>query len=243
MLLGLFLAMAGSAAAQGLSRDGDALLWVALRPSNDARNPDMRAHDEEWGRRVVKVANTSGEFEQKFKFEALPIRDLLKKPVPFTVLCWDPVVRMDLTEEEKKIIQEYLSRGGFMLLVENFYAYDQDAYRKADMPRMFEFFTKELPKRDPKFYAEEARDTHPIFRQLFTHKSDPAFAREASQNPNYRGGTILLYNGEMVGCVFGYYGYDDGEQFLPAPRPYTEFELTLESYKLLLNVYVYAATH
>jgi len=240
----IFLGMGSSALhSEGIFRDQDALVWVALRPANDVRNLDMRNHDESWQRRVVEVANTSGDFEQKFRFEALPIKDLLKKPVPYTVLCWDPVQRMELMEEEKRILQEYLKRGGFLLMVENFYAYWQADYRKADIPRMFEFFTKELPKRDPKFYAEEARDSHPIFRQLLTHKSDPAFAREASQNPNYRGGTILLYNGQMVGCVFGYYGFDDGTQFVPAVRPYRDFELTVESYRLLLNVYVYAATH
>jgi hypothetical protein len=219
--------------------------WVMLAPAHDTRAADMQAWDDADSRNLVNVINASQEYAHcHFQWSKTSILKLLDRNIPFAELRFDPVKPMEFTPDEKSTLQEWLKRGGFLLVFEDAYPYEQEEFRKAhDLP-VFDFFTRELPAANTAFTIEKATDAHPIFSAHYTTETVPSIRREMRENPFYRGRTMVLYRGRVVAFFMGRYNYEENNRWVPMSRPFSEtFSYDIRSYYLILNIYIYATMH
>ncbi len=88
------------------------------------------------------------------------------------------------TAEEKKVLAEYLRRGGFILFFIDAYPYDEDQlWSVSDWPVM-DFIQRELPAADPEFSSGKASDGNQIFKVYYQTSTADAIFHELRGNPN-----------------------------------------------------------
>ncbi len=234
-ILGIWVLVAGVMRA-------DALPWILLNPANDTRDPEMQAWDQGDSRNFVEVANRSEAFAgTRFQWSQIALGDVLSISTPFAELRFDAVKPMAFTTHEKATLQEWLTRGGFLLLFEDAYPYPQEVFRKNATLPVYEFFTRELPAKDPFFTVEHITDEHPIFHINHETSTVPGIAREIRETPHYRGRTLILYHGRPVAFFMGRYNFEEDNRWVPRSRPFqTAYSSELKSYYLIVNIYVYA---
>ncbi len=216
--------------------------WVFLLPRHDTRDAEMQAWDEEDSQACLSTFNHSGIFPgQPFIWQRRPVAEVLESAAPFAELRFDAAHPMELDGDEKKALSEWLRRGGFLLLIEDAYPYSQAELRSQPTLPVFEFFTRELPASDPGFSVSRVGDGHPIFHIFYQTWTVDSVAREMKENAHYRGRTLITYQGRPVAFFMGRYWREEEGRWLAAPRPLPRnFSLDIKSYKLTLNLYIYA---
>lgn len=237
LVLALFLGLGRPAGA------GD-LPWTMLTPANDTRDAEMRRWDEGDSLNFVGLMNANEKIAGgRFVWSKSAVRDVLAAKTPFAELRFDATKPMDFTPEEKKALKEWLKRGGFLLLFEDAYPYEEEEFRKQATLPVFEYLAKTLPAEDPDFTIVKADDSHPIFHTIYPTQTVPSIRREMEQNPHYRGRTMLFYRGKFAAFFMGRYSHEENGRFVPMPRPLLHtYSFDPRSYYLILNLYVYAMT-
>ncbi|MGC3992335.1 MAG: hypothetical protein QM796_22080 [Chthoniobacteraceae bacterium] len=218
------------------------LPWTVLLPKNDTRDPEMRAWDAADSRFLVNLINESEPcVHHSIVWNETPLEKLLTLETPFAELRIDPVHPMDLTPEEKAILKEWILRGGFLLIYEDNYPYEQEDFRRAASLPVYDYLIHDLPAQDSRFTVEKASDAHPIFHRLHDTVTVPAIQHEKEVNPHYRGRTVLRFNGRITAFFMGRYSYFSEGRWVPMERPFpATFSSDPRSYFLVLNLYIYA---
>jgi hypothetical protein len=213
--------------------------WVLLEPQNDSRDTDVRDRDAAWSRNMVNVMNENEDlFHHHLAWKETPITKLLQLDVPFCEMHFDAVKPFWLTAEEKKIIAEYLKRGGFILFFIDAYPYPQDEFWKVKQWPLIDFLARELPASDPDFSASRATDDDPLFKIHYQTETADAIRHELTGNPN----TVDSYRKRLCCFVMGWYNVlNDDDEWEAEPRPFSrEFSSELKSYQLIVNIYTYS---
>jgi len=204
----------------------------------------MARFDDEMDEHLVKAIDVSPELRGRMQSARKPLVQALESKASFVSLHFDPLRPMRLTEAERKVMEDYLSRGGFLLLVENNYPYTETEYRKKVEGSLFEYFFVDLPARNPGFTVDRVGADHPVFRQTYRIEYPEFILREMFDNPNYRGETVLLHRGRLVAYTLSLYAFSSPEgRHVPLARPYNHYDLIDTGYKLLVNIYLYALRH
>ncbi len=241
-LLTLCLLSAGVVVQAQRRATGSTLRWSILKSTEDSRDREMLDFDIRMDERLVDVLNTSEVFDGRLQAVVTIIEELLESRSAFASLHFDPTRPIQLTAKEEDALTEFMARGGFLLLIENNYAYPTPIYRRPTSGTLFEFFANEVPQRDPKFRAEKLELTHPMFQGPYEIVVPPSIAREMEYD-NYVGETAFFYEDQMVGYTYALYGFDDGHGFVPLPRPFRVYTLMDAGYRMLVNIYHYALSH
>jgi hypothetical protein len=237
----LFLTLAP---AHALSAQPEATLpWLILRPARDARSLEMARFDEQMDEHLVDRLNETTELRGRMKLSRAPVRSILDSGVAFASLHFDPTTPMGLAFEEEAAIEEYLVRGGFLLLIEDNYPYTERQYRTKVEGTLFDFFARELPRRNSRFSVSKADAGHPIFTEHYPIEIPPFIRREMNENANYRGETLFLYDGRLAGYTLSLYGFHDGNGHVPLHPPYRPYDLLITGQELLVNIYLYSSQH
>jgi len=221
----------------------DPLLWLILHPAEDSRPEDMARFDDEMDEHLVAVLDASPELRGRMQSTRKPLIRALESKAAFASLHFDPLRPMQLTEGEKKVLEDYLSRGGFLLLVENNYPYTESEYRRKVEGTLFDYFSVELSARNPQFTVDRIGADHPVFHQAYRIEYPEFILREIFENPNYRGETVFLHRGRLVGYTLSVYAFPGPDGHVPLSRPYSHYNLIETGYKLLVNIYLYALQH
>jgi hypothetical protein len=203
----------------------------------------MARFDEEMDELLVERLNETPELRDRVKLTRGPLSSILDSGAAFASLHFDPTKPMGLSPEEERAIEEYLVRGGFLLLVEDNYPYYERQYRAFIDGTLFDFFARELPRRNRDFTVEKAEPDHPIFREHYPIEVPPFIRREMSENPHYRGETLFLYRGRLAGYTLSLYAFHDGSGHVPLSRPYQRYDLVPTGRELLVNIYLYSSQH
>jgi len=219
------------------------LPWLILRPARDARSPEMVRFDERMDEHLVARLNEAPALRGRLQASPRAVTSILKPGAPFASLHFDPTRPMALSEEEKKSLEEYMIRGGFLLLVEDNYPYFERQYRAKIEGTVFDFFARELPRRNPAFSTSRAGPDHPLFTQHYRIEIPPFIQREMDENSGYRGETLFLHEGRLAGYTLSLYAFHDGDEHVPLKPPYRPYDLILTGYELLVNIYVYSSQH
>jgi len=220
----------------------DFLPWAMVRPANDSRPADVREYDEQDSAFLVTQMDANEKpLYHRMRWTVFPLARLLDHHVPFCEMRFDSIHPMAFTDEEKKVLKDYFERGGFLLLFEDAYPYEQELFRqKRDLP-VFDYLIHDLPAQNADFTTGRLLDdSHPIFHTLHRTETVEGVRSEIRENPNYRGRTTLYYRGAMVAIFIGRYGTFDGTRWERMPRPFAGFSSDIRSYYLILNIYVYA---
>ena len=225
-------------------RAGD-LPWVMVTPRNDTRDAEMQAWDELDSIGTVALMNREEAMaEGNFVWGKSSIEDVLRTRTPFAELRIDPVHPMEFTPREKEVLVEWFKRGGFLLLLEDTYPYEQEEFRKLATLPAFDFLIRELPFTDPDFTFAKAEDDHPIFNVIYTTKTADWVAVERRENPHYRGRQYLEYKGRMVAFFMGRYNLMEEGRWIPMARPFPRASgHDVRGYYLMLNLYAHAMIH
>lgn len=237
------LALSLAAALRVLGHQPQDLPWTILSPSRDARTREMVAFDEQMDEHLVATLNGSETFRGRLQLTRGRVSALAGSRSAFVSLHFDPTKPAALTPEEGKALEQYLARGGFILLIEDNYCYLPADYRRPIEGTLFDFFTRALPQRNPDFRSERVKEDHPIFRQVYRIEIPWAIQRESLQNPFYRGETVFFYKDRLAGYTYSLYGFDDGESFAPIEPPYRPYRLMEAGYQVVVNIYHYALVH
>lgn len=161
---------------------GKDLVWTILTPEEDARDAGMVEFDRKMDEHLVATINTTDELRDRLQVKAHELGQLGSSRSAFASLHFDPTKPSELNEAEKKALELYLARGGFLLLVEDNYPYSQAEFRRPSRVAVFDYLTRELPARNPDFRATQAGQSHPVFHQLFQVEIPPAILRETFEN-------------------------------------------------------------
>jgi len=244
-VLGLLLTIiAGGLALEPAAR-GDNYPWTYLVPENDSRDADMRSFDEMDSKELVSFMNDNENiFDRRLIWSQAPIKNLLKTVTPFCELRFDAVNPLVLTPLEKAVLREYFARGGFLLIYIDCYPYPQEQFWKVKEWPLIDFLTKELPAASPEFTFTRITDAHPLFHEWYkTETADPV-KRELRDNPNTPNRLLISYHQHPCAFVMGRYSYDDGNEWIPLPRPFEAVgSMDPKAYWMLVNIYVYAMGH
>ena len=243
LMVSITLTVTCSLSAVSGSGQGFSLRWTILRSARDARDAEMIDFDTRMDRRLVDALNTAEVFDGRLDVAVAPIDELLESRSAFASLHFNPTQPMKLAPREEQALAEFMARGGFLLLVENNYPYSAEIYRSRMTGTLFDFFAKDLPERDKKFRAEKLPLSHPIFDYPYRISVPPAIAREREHDPSYVGETVFFHEGRLVGFTFSLFGFDDGEAFVPVPRPFRVYTLMDAGHRVLVNIYSYALSH
>lgn len=192
--------------------------------------------------RLVETLNNSVVFAGRLRASVTDLDKLLEDRSAFASLHFDPTRTSQLDREEQNALVEFMARGGFLLVVQNNYAYMPRFYRQPARDTLFDFLATELPKRNSKFRAERLAPTHPIFQGPYEINVPPAIAREMELD-SYVGETAFFYEDRMVGYTYALYGFEDDEGFQPLRRPFQVYTLMDAGYRMLENIYHYALSH
>jgi transposase len=87
------------------------LPWTILHPSRDARTPEMVAFDQAMDGHLVETLNGTDTFRRRLRSSRGPIAALRHSASAFASLHFDPIRPAELTDEEKKALELYLTRG------------------------------------------------------------------------------------------------------------------------------------
>jgi hypothetical protein len=221
----------------------DPLLWLILRPAEDSRPEEMARFDDEMDEQLVAALDASPELRGRMQSTRKPLVGALESKAAFASLHFDPLRPMRLTEGEKKVIEDYLSRGGFLLLVENNYPYTESEYRRKVEGTLFDYFFVELSLRNPQFTVDRIGADHPVFHQAYRIEYPEFILREIFENSNYRGETVFLHRGRLVGYALSLYAFPGPDGHVPLSPPYSHYDLIETGYRLLVNIYLYALQH
>ncbi len=244
MVLQLFAALLLLAPPQPAELGPAATLpWLILRPDKDARSVEMARFDEQMDEHLVDRLNETPELRERVKVSGGPIASMLESGAAFASLHFDPTKPMRFTPEEERAIEEYLVRGGFLLLIEDNYPYHERQYRAQVEGTLFDFFSRELPRRNRDFSVAKAETDHPIFTEHYPIEIPPFIRREMNENPNYRGETLFLYKGRLAGYTLSLYGFHDDNGHVPLRPPYRPYDLLITGQELLVNIYLYSSQH
>jgi hypothetical protein len=216
--------------------------WVYLVAENDSRDPEMCSHDEAQSLNTVAVINEQEDlFAHHLIWRKAAIRNLLAMNVPFCEMHFDAVRPFSLTADEKRIIAEYLKRGGFILFFIDTYPYAEEEFWPVKDWPIIDFIAKELPASDPDFTAGRATDDHPIFKVHYHTQTAEMIRHELEGNPNTPNRTILSYQDRLCCFVMGQYNYLEGGRWVALARPFPGvFSYQLKSYQLIVNIYTYS---
>jgi hypothetical protein len=219
------------------------LPWRILCPARDAREPEVARFDDEMDARLVARLNETPELRGRVELSRGPIASILESGAAFASLHFDPTRPMALAPEEERQIEEYLVRGGFLLLIEDNYPYYEREYRARVDGTLFDFFARELPHRNPRFSAAKAEASHPIFTEHYPIVIPPFIRREMRENAHYRGETLFLYDGRLAGYTFSLYAFENEAGHVPLRPPYRAYDLAITGRELLVNIYLYSSQH
>jgi hypothetical protein len=202
----------------------DSFSYVSLYLNDDQRDEDMVQFDDLFDQKAVQWINDSGKLKGPVVWKRQSLLTVVKEPFPvFCKLHFDAVKSSTFTEDEKAVLIEYFSRGGFIEFVEDDYPYDETDNKdyefqqkaKSKNPILI-FLTKDLPKvgKDFKFkvYKPTAEGT-PDFYKIPTYKNKYTPPSE-----------FLLMSNRYVGCVT-YVGADQNKttgRWTPLDRPFKE---------------------
>lgn len=240
-LLAPFLAI-GTLVLASQSSQGT-LPWLILRPAHDARSPEMVRFDERMDEHLVTRLNETPALQRRLQASHRAVASILESGAPFASLHFDPTQPMDFSEEEKEALEDYLVRGGFLLLVEDNYPYFEWQYRAKTEGTLFDFFASELPRRNRAFSTGRAGPGHPLFNQHYQIEIPSFIQQEMEENASYRGETLFLHEGRLAGYTLSLFAFHDGEQHVPLNPPYRPYDLIVSGYELLVNVYIYSSQH
>ncbi len=219
--------------------------WTMLVPEHDSRDPEMVAQDETRSMKIIAAMNESEPLlHQNLTWHKTSIRSLLQVQAPFCEMHFDAINPVGFTASEKRILAEYLKRGGFVLFYVDTYPYPQADFWKVKEWPVIDFLTRELPALDPAFTVGRASDDDPIFRVHYRTQTADAIRHELTGNPNTPNRTQIFYKGRLCCFVMGDYAYLEGGEWVPFERPFpTEYTIEEKSYELIVNIYVYAITN
>lgn len=233
--------VAGGLALVAATGSAEPLRWAVLVSERDARDAEMVEFDLRLDRHLIETLNTSEVFEGRLTPVTSGIGELLESRSAFASLHYDPTRPVDLPEAERRILHEYLLRGGFLLLVENDYAYPPEVYRRGAVDgSLLDFFARELPRRDPEFRTERLPLSHPIFSAPHAIRYPDMLAREIARSERYAGETGIFQGDRLVGYTYALYGYETPDGFAPLPRPFQPYTLIADGYRVLVNIYSWA---
>jgi hypothetical protein len=219
--------------------------WTVLIPQHDSRDAEVRGQDDFDSRSLVGSMNVSEKiFGHRLVWSQARIADLLSLATPFCELRFDAVKPLVLTGQEKSILREYFSRGGFVLFQQDCYPYDQDEFWPVKSWPVIDFLTRELPAADPDFTVTKITDRHPLFNQAYHTRTSEFTVHELQGNPATPNRTLVAYRGHPCAFVYGrYYVIEDGK-WIAEPRPFPRvFSLDPRGYQLTVNIYTYVALH
>jgi hypothetical protein len=221
------------------------LPWVVLETRNETRDEEMQAWDDADSQALVKLMNQDERLrDSQFAWRKTPLESLLDAGTPFAMLNLDPVRPMELTAREKEVLLEWIERGGFLLVMEDAYPYEQEEFRKHPTLPVYEFLMKELPRGNPLFGTGDARTEHAVYNLVYPTEMSPWIRVELEENPHYRGRTFLEYKGRMVAFFMGRYSVMREGRWVPMRRPFPpRVSRDARGYYLILNLYAYATMH
>jgi hypothetical protein len=220
------------------------LPWLILRPARDARSAELARFDERMDEHLVERLNATPELGRRMGVSRASIASMLDSGAPFASLHFDPTKSQNFTQEEKEALEDYILRGGFLLLIEDDYPYLEEEYRASADGTTFDFFFRELPARNPDFSVSRAEPDHPVFTQHYPIEIPPFIRREMAENASYRGETLLYHRGRLVAYTFALFAFhDDEERHVPLRRPFRTYDLILTGYEVLVNLYLYTSQH
>jgi hypothetical protein len=218
--------------------------WTSIIPENDTRDADLRKYDKDMLREMITNMNeTEKVFHHQLSWQEVPIRKLLIAHAPFCEIDYDPLHPLVLTDREKLILKEYLQRGGFLVLGEDVYPYDEDQIATVTQWSVIDYIIKDLPAADHDFVATKIDETHPIYHQYYKTLVPAAERWALGRFPALPDTTLVTYKGHP--CAFAYANYFcDGEQWVALPRPFPENTYWIaEDYAMNVNLYIYASMH
>lgn len=204
---------------------------------------EMATFDEQMDAHLVERLNETPELRERVKLSRGPVSSILESGAAFASLHFDPTKPMRFSQEEEQAIEEYLVRGGFLLLIEDNYPYTEGQYRAEVEGTLFDFFALELPRRNPGFTTTKAGPDHPIFTEHYPIEIPPFIRREMTENPRYRGETLFLCQGRLAGYTLSLYAFHDDSGHVPLRPPYHPYDLVLTGQELLVNIYLYSSQH
>jgi hypothetical protein len=216
--------------------------WVYLVPQNDSRDAEMCRQDEAQSLNTVAVINQQEElFDHHLLWRKVAIKDLLPLDLPFCEMHFDAVRPFSLTPEEKKILTEYLQRGGFILFFIDTYPYDEEEFWPVTSWPIIDFIAKELPAADHDFSSKRVTDDFPIFRVHYRTQTADMIRHELTGNPNTPNRTVLFYQNRLCCFVMGQYSVVEGGRWVRMERPFPgAYSFQLKSYQLVVNIYTYS---
>jgi hypothetical protein len=219
-------------------------LWTTLTIQNDLRDDDMKHFDEAFDRQTIEIINQK-QVVPIIKWKKEPLLKLLDSNTLFATLYFDSVKSYELTKEEKDILKEYFKRGGFLVLYEDTFPYEQEEFRKKRSLPVFDYLLSDLPKEDPSFAVKKAADSHQLFRVFYKITTSASILEEERENVNYRGHQMLTYKDRISAFVRGRYSYRDQKQkrWIPMRKPYDRYVSDKICDELSVNLIIYVMTH
>lgn len=205
----------------------------------------MRSYDDFESRSLLAGMN---EYEKVFHgrlvWRKTAIKNLLSVRTPFCELRFDAVKSLIFTAREKAVLREYFAQGGFILFQKDAYPYSQDEFWAVKEWPVIDFLTRELPAASSDFKAGKIDDSHPLFSQYYKTRTAEAVVHELQGNPFTPNRTLLSYRGHPCAFVYGSYYFIEDGKWVAMPRPFAHvFSPDPRSYKLAVNIYVYAMMH
>jgi len=218
--------------------------WTILTPEHDTREKDVVDRDFLEIKNGVDGMNMIDSiFHHRLVYRESSILNLLTQPAPFCELDFDIMKPFVPTTEEKKILREYLIRGGFLLLCEDGYPYTREEILTVKGWPIIDFVTKELPASDPNFRVERINADHPLLRQYYKMDIPQAELNEIKINPRLPDYLLVSYKNHP--CVFMVANCAiDSVEWVTLTKPYLVDEPVMQwDLELPVNLYIYATMH
>jgi hypothetical protein len=236
LMLGIFISLQQSYSQEPIP-------WAFLKLENDLRDSEVQRVNLSMHTESIKLINEYAMLPHKVKSEVIPISKLLEVNSPMSTLHFDAVEQTTFTKAEKSTLLEYMKRGGFIVIYEDTYPYEQEVFRSQARLPIYDFFAVDLPAEDKNFVFKHIPDDHLLFKIHFKTSTHPGIQREEKEFPHYRGHNMLYYRDRPVMFTRACYGYDDGTRFIPKRRPFTPYRCTKPGCELTVNLYLYIMSH
>lgn len=141
-LLGLSLSLLGLHAEENFG-------WVSLRALQDPRPAERKTYGDSWDESTVREINAIKMLPRPIQCIRGSILSLKDCAVPFACLHLSPWQPTELTSEEKRCVEDYFARGGFVLVVIEAYDMGDPEYAKRIKQwRVFGVFRARLSTQD-----------------------------------------------------------------------------------------------
>ncbi len=201
--------------------------WVFLIPNSSSYDSTGNNMDEAVSRNTVAILNQKEPlFNHHLIWKKVTIKNLLSMGTPFCEMHFDAVIPCKLDSEEKSIIEEYLKRGGFILLVIDTCRYSEEEYWNVKEWPIMNFLTHDLPASDHSFSTGKASENFPIFRLPYQFTFPDFIRHEFSENPYSPVHTQLFYQNRLCCFVLEFYSSARNRRD--------------NAYQLLVNIYTYS---